>query len=121
MLRRRTRDRCALGVGGSYGQKDYWLGQLDPASPQEPLRFADSEPRVLKYWECGSLQKKLYLNWHNCSVLHTNFCLGTAFLFSKLLQSKVYSPCVAVNVSFADLTPTTPSIAKVLWYNPICN
>ncbi|MFS0518592.1 hypothetical protein ACEYW6_28390 [Nostoc sp. UIC 10607] len=28
----RTRDRYALGVGGSYGQKDYWLGQLDPAS-----------------------------------------------------------------------------------------
>jgi hypothetical protein len=48
MLIRRTRDRFALGVGGSYGQRDYWLGQLDPASPQEPLRFADSEPRVLK-------------------------------------------------------------------------
>jgi hypothetical protein len=30
MLNRRTRDRYALGVGGSYGQKDYWLGQLDP-------------------------------------------------------------------------------------------
>ncbi|NEU82089.1 hypothetical protein [Nostoc sp. UIC 10630] len=32
VLSRRTRDRFALGVGGSYGQKDYWLGQLDPAS-----------------------------------------------------------------------------------------
>jgi hypothetical protein len=51
MLSRRTRDRFALGVGGSYGQKDYWLGQLDPASPQEPLRCADSEPRVLKTWK----------------------------------------------------------------------
>jgi hypothetical protein len=51
MLTRRTRDRYALGVGGSYGQKDYWLGRLDPASPQEPLRVAaDSEPRVLKSW-----------------------------------------------------------------------
>jgi hypothetical protein len=50
VLSRRTRDRCALGVGGSYGQKDYWLGQLDPKSPQEPLRCADSEPRVLKSW-----------------------------------------------------------------------
>ena len=38
MLTRRTRDRYALGVGGSYGQKDYWLGRLDPKSPQEPLR-----------------------------------------------------------------------------------
>lgn len=47
----RTRDRFALGVGGSYGQKDYWLGQLDPASPQDPLRCADSEPRVLKTWK----------------------------------------------------------------------
>ncbi|WP_196525086.1 hypothetical protein [Nostoc commune] len=26
MLNRRTRDRFALGVGGSYGQKDYWWG-----------------------------------------------------------------------------------------------
>ncbi|MHC5747869.1 MAG: hypothetical protein ACYTXT_39655 [Nostoc sp.] len=52
MLTRRTRDRYALGVGGSYGQKDYWLGRLDPASPQEPLRVAaDSEPRVLKTWK----------------------------------------------------------------------
>ncbi|MDF5720740.1 MAG: hypothetical protein PUP91_09690 [Rhizonema sp. PD37] len=38
----------SFGVGGSYGQKDYWLGQPDPASPQEPLRYADSEPRVSK-------------------------------------------------------------------------
>ncbi|MBD2731305.1 hypothetical protein H6G96_34610 [Nostoc sp. FACHB-892] len=51
MLNRRTRDRYALGVGGSYGQKDYLLGQLDPASPQDPLRCADSEPRVLKTWK----------------------------------------------------------------------
>ena len=49
-LTRRTRDRFALGVGGSYGQKDYWLSQLDPASPQDPLRCADPEPRVLKSW-----------------------------------------------------------------------
>ena len=32
MLTQRTRDRFALGVAGSYGQKDYWLGQLDSAS-----------------------------------------------------------------------------------------
>ena len=51
VLSRRTRDRFALGVGGSYGQKDYWLGRLDPASPQEPLRCADSEPRVLESWK----------------------------------------------------------------------
>ncbi|WP_220451053.1 hypothetical protein [Nostoc sphaeroides] len=57
MLNRRTRDRFALGVGGSYGQKDYWLGQLDPASPQEPLRFADSEPRVLKSWKNALTEK----------------------------------------------------------------
>jgi hypothetical protein len=50
VLNRRTRDRYALGVGGSYGQEDYWLSQLDPASPQEPLRCADSEPRVLNFW-----------------------------------------------------------------------
>ncbi len=55
VLSRRTRDRCALGVGGSYGQGDYWLGQLDPASPQEPLRCADSEPRVLKSWKKDAL------------------------------------------------------------------
>ncbi|MHC5771064.1 MAG: hypothetical protein ACYTXI_36920 [Nostoc sp.] len=51
MLNRRTRDRYAKGVGGSYGQKDYLLGQLDPASPQDPLCCADSEPRVLKTWK----------------------------------------------------------------------
>ncbi|WP_104910311.1 hypothetical protein [Nostoc sp. 'Lobaria pulmonaria (5183) cyanobiont'] len=51
MLTRRTRDRYALGVGGSYGQGDYWLGQLDPVRPQKPLRCADSEPRVLKPWK----------------------------------------------------------------------
>ncbi|MEA5604995.1 hypothetical protein [Nostoc sp. UHCC 0252] len=32
MLTRRTRDRFALGVGGSYGQIDYWSSLLDPAS-----------------------------------------------------------------------------------------
>jgi hypothetical protein len=65
VLSRRTRDRFALGVGGSYGQKDYWLGQLDPASPQEPLRCADSEPRVLKTWKdaltIGAIAKISYV------------------------------------------------------------
>lgn len=53
MLTRRTRGRCALGVGGSYGQGDYWLGQLDPASRKSHSANADFEPRVLKSWkEC---------------------------------------------------------------------
>ncbi|MBD2533267.1 hypothetical protein H6G97_28325 [Nostoc flagelliforme FACHB-838] len=48
VLTRRTRDRFALGVGGSYGQKDYWLGQLDPLARKIHSANADSEPRVLK-------------------------------------------------------------------------
>ncbi|MBD2526840.1 hypothetical protein [Nostoc sp. FACHB-133] len=51
MLTRRTRDRFALGVGGSYGQKDYWLVQLDPASRKSHSANADSKPRVLKSWK----------------------------------------------------------------------
>ncbi|MHC5748275.1 MAG: hypothetical protein ACYTXT_41815 [Nostoc sp.] len=50
-MTRRTRDRFALGVGGSYGHEDYWLGQLDPASRKSHSANADSEPRVLKSWK----------------------------------------------------------------------
>ncbi|MHC5739722.1 hypothetical protein [Nostoc sp.] len=48
VLRRRTRDRFALGVGGSYGQGNYWLRQLDQKARKSHSANADSEPRVLK-------------------------------------------------------------------------
>ena len=54
----------------------------------------------------NSVPNNLKVNWHSSSVLHTSKDRETAYLFSQLLHSKVFGRCVAVNVSFADLTPT---------------
>ncbi|WP_157816700.1 hypothetical protein [Nostoc flagelliforme] len=70
VLTRRTRDRFALGVGGSYGQGDYWLSQLDPQARKSHSANADSEPRVLKSWKDALTT---YANGESSSISFSKF------------------------------------------------